>query len=77
MNEVKKHRKGSGLFNVSLQPRTWKLRQEDKKLAECMEESVDDLGRGIVFTRKDKIHSVVMQTREAVGNKVRPASGER
>lgn len=42
-----------------------------------MEESVDDLGQGIVFTRKDKIHSVVMQTREAVGNKVRPASGER
>ena len=77
VNEVKKHRKGSGLFNVSLQPRTWKLKQEDKKLEECTEESADDLGRGIVFTRKDKIHSTVMQTREAVRNKARPVSGER
>ena len=77
VNEVKKHRKGSGLFNVSLQPRTWKLRQETKKLEECTEESADDLGRGIVFTRKDKIHSTVIQTREAVRNKARPVSGER
>lgn len=77
VNDVKKHRKSNGPFNVSLQPRTWTLSQADRKQEEYAEESADDLGRGISFARKDKIHTVDTQTRETIGNKARLASEER
>lgn len=77
VNEVKKHRKGNGLFNVSLQPRTWKLNQDVKKQEEYTEASVVDVGHGIVFNKKDKHHTAVIQTREAAGNNARPFSEER
>lgn len=77
VNHVKKQRKGYGPLNVSLQPRTWTLKQLDKKQEEYNEESVRDLGRGIMFSRKDRIHAADTQTRAALGNKARPASDER
>ena len=77
VNEIKKHRKGNGLFNVSLQPRTWKLNQDFKKQDEYTEESVVDVGHGIVFNKKDKHHAATMQTREVAGNNASPYSEER
>lgn len=78
VNEVRKHRKGNGPFNISLQRRPWELQQTDKKQVEYKEgDSANDLGRGIVFSKKDKIHGAVSQTREAVGNLTRPAGEER
>ncbi|KAL9984828.1 hypothetical protein ACROYT_G007164 [Oculina patagonica] len=77
VNEVRKQRKGTGAFNISLQPRSWKLPQTDKKQVEYKEDdSANDLGRGIIFSKKDKIHGVVSQTREAVGNLTRPTNEE-
>lgn len=78
VNEVRKQRKGNGAFNISLQPRSWKLQQTDKKQVEYKEDdSASDLGRGIIFSKKDKIHGAVSQTREALGNLTRPTGEER
>ena len=78
VNEVRKHRKESGSFNISLQPRAWQLPQTEKKQLEYMEEDIaDDLGKGIVFCRKEKLHGAVLQQREAVRSQTRPAGEER
>lgn len=78
VNEVRKHRKGSGPFNISLQPRAWQLPQTEKKHVGYMEEdSADDLGKGIVFSRKEKLCEAGSQPREAVRNQTRPAGEER
>lgn len=78
VNEVRKHRKGSGPFNVSLQPRAWQLPQTEKRQVEYMEDdSADDIGKGIVFSRKDQLYDAVSQPREAVRNQTRPAGEER
>lgn len=78
VNEVRKHRKGSGPFNISLQPRAWQLPQTEKKHVGYMEEdSAYDLGKGIVFSRKEKLREAGSQPREAVRNQTRPAGEER
>ena len=78
VNEVRKHRKESGPFNISFQPRAWQLLQTEKKQVEYMEEDIaDDLGKGIVFSRKEHLHDTVSQPREAVRNQTRPAGEER
>lgn len=78
VNDVKKHRKGNGPFNISLQPRTWKLQQTNKKRVEYNEDDgADDFGKGIVFSKKGKIHGAVSQTRESDGRLTRPAAEER
>lgn len=78
VNEVRKRKKGNGAFNISLQPRPWKLQQTDKNQVEYKEDdSVSDLGRGIVFSKKDKLHGAVLQTRDVAENLLRPAEEER
>lgn len=77
VNEVRKHRKGSGPFNIALQPRAWQLPQTEKKQVEYMEEdSADDLGKGIVFSRKEKLHDAGSRPGEPVRNQTRPAGEE-
>lgn len=78
VNEVRKHRKGSGPFNISLHPRAWQLLQMEQKQDEHANEDIaDDLGKGIVFSRKDQLHDAVSQPSVAVRNQIKPAGEER
>ena len=76
-NDLRKTRKGNGPFNIALHPRSWRLKQGDKKEEEFIEDSIPDLGRGIVFVKRDKIHGAVTQTRETAKKKARPVNEER
>lgn len=76
-NEIKKQRKASGPYYVHFEPRNWKLETEVEKQEECSEDSTNDLGRGIVFSKKDNIFSAVPQTSQQGKSKGRPGSDER
>lgn len=77
VNDVRKCRKENGPFNISLQPRTWKLQKTDKKKIEYETDvEIADKGKGIIFSSKDKVHGVASKnSKSAVGHQHR-VSGE-
>ena len=78
VNDVRKSRKENGPFNICLQPRIWKLQKTDKKKIEYEDEAVvSDIGKGINFTNRDKVHGVASKNSKSVGHQLRVSGEER